>query len=438
MATLAGLPYVELIFKKDGSRATAGPIRPAGVTDLIIISHGWHQDPGSADGMYKKMFDQLKAAAVHPLPAGRTLGVTGVFWPSDKFKDNLSPETVAVLPGGAAAMGGGDADLAELQARAKALAPLFGMTKATLSNLVTYAANESQPGPDADDLVAALRKKVGPAAQVDAEMQSEHAEMLDKSIGGREIIATLQTAGLRGTAAAAAGGAQAAAMGVSAGGSPALGFLSGPIAAVATLLNQFAYFELKKRAGKIGAALANLLDDDGLADLQRLHLVGHSFGARLMTSASSAIKTSKLYSLTMLQGAFSHNALGVDIKPGMNGAYRNVIDAAKVSGRIVITHTWNDQAVGVFYAIASRASNDIAAGLVRVTDAFGGANDIHGGMGANGALRLKAGEGTEQTFDGLAQPNLGPGVSSLKCDFIKSHTDIETAGVGRVLLAAIR
>jgi hypothetical protein len=58
-------------------------------------------------------------------------------------------------------------------------------------------------------------------------------------------------------------------------------------------------------------------------------------------------------------------------------------------------------------------------------------------MGANGALRLKAGEGTDQVLDGASVPTLGGGVSSLKCDFIKSHSDIRTAQAARVLLAAI-
>ena len=96
-----------------------------------------------------------------------------------------------------------------------------------------------------------------------------------------------------------------------------------------------------------------------------------------------------------------------------------------------------DHAVGVAYAIASRASNEIAAGLIRVTDTFGGAKDIHGGIGANGALRLKPGEGSAQTLTGASIPALNPGVNNLKCDFIKGHNDIRTPEVGRLLVAAV-
>ena len=53
-------------------------------------------------------------------------------------------------------------------------------------------------------------------------------------------------------------------------------------------------------------------------------------------------------------------------------------------------------------------------------------------------LNLKTGEGREQVYSGQGAVNLGPEkVQSLKCDFITGHSDIRTAGVGRVLAAAV-
>lgn len=435
MATLAGLPYVALKFRKDGKRTTSGPIFPAGVTDLVIVSHGWHQDPGDAEAMYAAMMTHLQQqAATAGRLTGRSFGVTGIYWPSDQFKDDLSQETQAVLGPAAAAAGAHDGDLVKLQNRARDLAPVLGISAAKLEVLATLAVTGGSG--DKDALVKALRKAMATGDPPDAELADEHAELLTAGTSGRDIVQALQAAGARGAAAAAAGGPQAAALGVSSGASPAVGLFSGPIAAIATLLNQAAYFNLKKRAGKIGAALGQLVDQAGLPAGTRLHLIGHSFGARLVTSATATM-TAKPHSLTLLQGAFSHNALGVNIKPGLDGAYRSVVAQKKVTGRIAISHTWNDHAVGVAYAIASRASNEIAAGLVRVTDQFGGAKDIHGGIGANGALRLKTGEGSSQVLTGAAIPALNPGVNNLKCDFIKSHSDIRTAEVGRVLVAAV-
>ncbi len=52
MAQLAGLPYVRLRFDAKGERLDAGPVAPAGITDLLVISHGWRQDADDAEQMY--------------------------------------------------------------------------------------------------------------------------------------------------------------------------------------------------------------------------------------------------------------------------------------------------------------------------------------------------------------------------------------------------
>ena len=57
---------------------------------------------------------------------------------------------------------------------------------------------------------------------------------------------------------------------------------------------------------------------------KRLHLVGHSFGARLVTAAANALPAHppfELFSLTLLQGAFSHNGLSAYA----SGAFANVL-----------------------------------------------------------------------------------------------------------------
>ena len=57
-----------------------------------------------------------------------------------------------------------------------------------------------------------------------------------------------------------------------------------------------------------------------------------------------------------MQGAFSHNGFAKDYKPGKNGFFRKVVSPGRVKGPILITHTDNDTAVGVNYAIISRLS----------------------------------------------------------------------------------
>jgi pimeloyl-ACP methyl ester carboxylesterase len=105
---------------------------------------------------------------------------------------------------------------------------------------------------------------------------------------------------------------------------------------------------------------------------KRVHLVGHSFGGRLMTAASAAVE-GKISNLTALEGAFSHNALSIDVGGLMsgpnNGIFRSVIDNAKVTGRIAIAHSNNDGAVWILYPLASRVFHDtykLAGSLERV------------------------------------------------------------------------
>jgi hypothetical protein len=155
--------------------------------------------------------------------------------------------------------------------------------------------------------------------------------------------------------------------------------LSGARAAIGRLLNQLTFFEMKKRAGRVGQGLAKeALPVLAQVQGRRMHLVGHSFGARLATSAVFHNDTGvDVTSLALLQGAFSHNALSDQKKGAYALAYK------KLSGSAVITHTHNDKAVTHAYAIASRLSRDS-------TKALGDKDDAFGAIGANGAIFLPA------------------------------------------------
>ena len=281
--------------------------------------------------------------------------------------------------------------------------------------------------------MARLRTATGGTA--DEDLQGEHGLILDPALDGWDLMQRFQGSGANQGEAGDQGGAQA--IDPADATAAALGIFSGGVAAVAKILNQFAYFALKKRAGVVGAALGRLVDTASLQDAQRIHYVGHSFGARLVTAATAAMTARKPYSLSLLQAAFSHNAFGVRVRGSANGAFRTVVADHKVSRRIVVSHTWNDHAVGLLYAIASRASGDVAAAIVAVTPTFGGALDIYGGMGANGPQKMLDGEVFRAPYDGGAAPALTHPINSLLCDFIKNHSDIRTAQVGRLLVAAM-
>lgn len=107
----------------------------------------------------------------------------------------------------------------------------------------------------------------------------------------------------------------------------------------------------------------------------------------------------------------------------------------KPSGPISITHTHNDWACTVMYAVASRLSNDI-------TQRFGDKDDKFGSMGANGA-QFDATEAS--TRNGATAAPFDPrrkAITNFRADtYIKdktdAHNDVKNATVGALIAAAI-
>jgi hypothetical protein len=135
---------------------------------------------------------------------------------------------------------------------------------------------------------------------------------------------------------------------------------------------------------RLGGAIDELDSIVRRPDL-RIHLIGHSFGARVVTAAVDGPAAIRPSSLSLLQGAFSHNGFSERFDGEKDGFFRKVVGQSKVAGPILATHTVNDKAVGIAYAIASRLSFDNASAL-------GDENDVYGGIGRNGAVKMKPAE----------------------------------------------
>jgi pimeloyl-ACP methyl ester carboxylesterase len=114
---------------------------------------------------------------------------------------------------------------------------------------------------------------------------------------------------------------------------------------------------MKIRAGVVSVGLADHVLNPLVTAGKRVHLVGHSFGGRLMTSATAAVD-GKISNLSVLEGAFSHNALSIDPDGPINGAFKSVIDNAKVNGRITTAHSDHNKLLWIAYPLASRAFCD--------------------------------------------------------------------------------
>lgn len=190
------------------------------------------------------------------------------------------------------------------------------------------------------------------------------------------------------------------------------------------------YYTMKERAARIGAeGLAPVIEEVGKALPQvGVHLAGHSFGARLVTSAVAAVRKPRLKTLALLQGAFSQFAFAP------TGAFRGVICPRRLKGPVLVTHSCNDIAIGEAYPIASYFGKQVASAL-------GDAQDAYGGLGRNGAQGMKAGEcanvrlgDVEGLRDALRYP-----VINLNADaVIRGHSDFVRPEVGEALRTAMQ
>jgi esterase/lipase superfamily enzyme len=220
------------------------------------------------------------------------------------------------------------------------------------------------------------------------------------------------------------------------GGAAGLGdLLRGAKAAARRLANFATYYRMKARAGTVGSVgVASVLRRvrEARPDVN-IHLVGHSFGGRLVTAAAHALDpdTPKV-TISLLQAAFSHNGLSGGFgDDGQIGFFREVLSKRRASGPIIITHTKNDKAVGVAYPLASRIARQAAAAL-------GDRNDPYGGMGRNGAQHTDEAKGNEAAL-GLPGTEyvFAPGkVYNLEADLIRDHGDVGRIEVAYAVLCA--
>ncbi|MBY3544957.1 alpha/beta hydrolase [Rhizobium laguerreae] len=409
------------------------------VTDLIVLAHGWNNDMADARELYDGMvgnFEKL-LQSLEQLPGlggvgGRTYAICQVFWPSKKFTDK------ELIPGGGAASAtkASDKALIELLENLKQDPIRLGGNETPTERVESIErAIKSVPNLHASALArkvflnalrSTMSKKRKDAKEIDdgsAAFLEADPERIFKSMSIAVIAPGPQSSG---------GGV--ATLGAGHGGAAGVGDLVDGITAGARRIANFVtYYQMKERAGEVGTkGLAPLLKQCRKNNpALRIHLVGHSFGARVVTAAAAGLpKGTPGVTLSLLQAAFSHNALSGDYGKGKPGFYRTVLADARVSGPIIVTHTKNDKAVGVAYPLASRVAFQVAAAL-------GDQNDPYGGLGRNGAQntveatghdRILGKKGTKYAFTPGTVTNL------LADEVIRDHNDVSSEAVAYAVL----
>ncbi len=448
MTAMSVQPYWELTFDADGDVDTrqrdqllAG-VAAEGVTDLVMFSHGWNNDQSMATWLYDRFFAPFPGL----LGTGTRirLGYVGVLWPAMRFSDepipDFTPSLIAPLPATATvpAAPGGRTELSEETCRA--LTGTFPGQDATVRRLAELL-RECPDSPEALGEFARLVRDLvalpagSPAAAFAADSgdggpQPDPAILADDPVGlCAELTAALQETGVD--------------LGPDEpGGQQLFGGLGKKLWNGAhELLRQATYFAMKRRAGTVGQhglgpALGRLSQAAGPV---RVHLVGHSFGARLVSFALLGLPAGahNVKSVTLLQGAFSHYAYARRL-PGdasHSGALRDAEN--RVDGPVVSCFSSHDTALGVIYPLASRLSRDDSSLI--------GLGDRWGAMGHDG---IQAVDGTRRATIEDARAGRFPvsgcvsvDVSAVVCSGSPpagAHSDICHEELARVVLAAGR
>lgn len=436
MAEISGFPYFEVEFDAKGGLHDEAEVQQAldfvgqgknAVTDLFVISHGWNNDMADARDLYKRFFQQVRTEmAGGKVPLGdRKFAVLAVLWPSKKFAER------DLIPSGAAS-GAAAVSTDVLQ---EEIDHTFAGTEAEAD-----AARARQLALELEDDPAARNEFVDLVRNLLAEEKGDE-DVPDAlfELPGDQILQQLsaplplvQPAGPSDLGGAT--GAEPAA-GPS-GGAAGLGSLSGIKGGALKLLNLTTYYKMKERAGIVGR--------DGLNKVLRrirekrpdldLHLIGHSFGGRLVSAAALGPDVPdpvQPASLTLLQAAFSHYGFAENYEGGKSGFFRKVLSPARVKGPILVTCTHNDEAVGKAYPIASQLAGQVGAGL-------GDKDSRWGGIGANGAQKTGEASDGKLLAAGSAYQWAAGRIHNLNADaFIKNHSDICGQEVAHALLSAI-
>jgi hypothetical protein len=404
-----------------GAAAGAPP-----VSDLWVLAHGWNNDAAGGEGHYRATLEAMREAQRRKVsdPAYRPLFV-GVHWPSKAWAADVA---AAVEPPPARTTGGGEGEFEARRRRrpepepppaappaspAPAAPPLPPADPAARAAFV----EAYRPVMDADGvhgdgftrdfgrLYDLMRQDEPPDAAAIAEFVRilRRYRTLDPHSDTLETH-NLMTAPVAGLAERLAGELVAA---------PPEHERFGLFDTLLDVFRTFTFWQMKARAAVVGETglYPFLVELESALQAQRrrvrIHLLGHSFGAKLVTAAvepaSHAAGRSRplVDTLVLLLGAFSQYSFSGDIpvEPGAVGRYAAVLDGNVVRNPVVVIYSRSDRANRVFYPAGMRLGEPLGTSIFEragrghdgIHERYEQVMDRYGALGANGAQGLSQG-----------------------------------------------
>lgn len=350
--------------------------RARDASDVFLFSHGWNNTFADASQAYRQFVEGYAAQRARlglPLPAGYRPMLVGMIWPSTSFVLPWEQgPAIAGSPVGPEAsereellqLLGESLDreaFAELTELVDGVHHLQGEAASRAAALVAQAL---EPGDGADD------PETPPAGGdlLTAWQVFEHGAAAPAPASGHGVAV------IPGVTPPAASQQPQAAGGV-------------PLDPRA-LLRLGSLWKMKARAGKVGAhGVAPLLSAILDGSDARVHLVGHSFGARVMLSAATLARaTRKVHSLLLLQPAVNRWCFADQVTGrGVPGGYRPVLD--RVQQPIVTTMSRHDVPLHEAFHLAVRDAS-----LGEPTIAAIGDTDRYGALGGYGPAGVELSE----------------------------------------------
>lgn len=381
LKTVSGEPLPYYIIPFDAGGVCVGPKTQAHVieaaadcTDVWLFSHGWNNDWSAATERYVHFIggvQQLRREfQLAPLGRFKPL-LVGIFWPSQAlswFESETGPgfagthasagEEAAVMDDVANALPADQQDRFRILANAKTLGPAEAFE---LSKMLAHAASsdgdeDGECAPSADDLMAAARS-LAPASEPNYD---EVGTATDADVAVHDASA--------------------------AGLGNLLTYLD-----PRQVIKPFTVWQMKSRAGVVGhTGVAPLLNALLQGSQARIHLLGHSFGCKVVMTALCASPTParQVESALLLQPAVSQYAFAAAVpeRPGTAGGFHRALTRVRLP--IVTTYSANDVPLTQLFHRSVRRADDL--GELQYAGGTHGSPSRYGAMGGFGPQASQA------------------------------------------------